>query len=291
MKPAPFDYVRPQSVEETVALLASRAGDAKILAGGQNLAPLLNFRMVRPGLLVDINRLAELDFVREHNGGLRIGALTRHHTLEMSPLVRTRFPVLSEAMVHVAHLAIRNRGTIGGSLAHADPAAELPMIALLLDAEIGTRRAAGARHHAARDFFLGPLTTALAEDELVSEIILPALPPGTGWAFEEFAQRTGDFAVAAVAATLTVSEGKIAEARLAVMGVDETPLRLPDIEARLVGQRFATDLIETVAYEARDSVRPATDLRASCDYRRHLVAVLTARVLAAAWTRALDLAA
>ena len=288
MKPAPFDYVRPESVEEAVALLANRAGDAKILAGGQSLAPLLNFRMVRPGLLVDINRLTELEFLADHQGGLRIGALTRHHTIEVSPLVRARFPVLSEAMAHVAHLASRNRGTIGGSLAHADPAAELPMIALLLDAEIGTCSAAGARSHRARDFFRGPLTTALAEDELVSEIILPALPSRTGWAFEEFAQRTGDFAVAAVAATVTLSDGRVAEARLAVMGVDETPLRLRDIEARLVGQSFAASLIEGAAQQARDSVQPTTDLRASCDYRRHLVGVLTERALSAAWTRALD---
>jgi CO/xanthine dehydrogenase FAD-binding subunit len=291
MKPAPFDYVRPESVEETVALLASHAGDAKILAGGQSLAPLLNFRVVRPGMLVDINRLADLDFVGDNQGCLRIGALTRHHTLEMSPLVGARFPVLGEAMAHVAHLAVRNRGTIGGSLAHADPAAELPMMALLLDAEIGTRSAAGGRRHRACDFFHGPLTTALAEDELVSEIILPALPPRTGWAFAEFAQRSGDFAVAAVAATVSLSDGKVDEARLAVMGVDETPLRLRDIEACLVGQSLAAGLIEAVAQQAHETVQPATDLRASSDYRRHLVAVLTERVLSAAWARALDDAA
>ena len=147
MKPAAFDYARPDSVAEAVALLAAHGGDAKLLAGGQSLVPLMNFRMVRPRVVVDINRLSVLDFVEEHEGGLRIGALTRHHALEMSPLVRERFPVLGAAMAHVAHLAIRNRGTIGGSLAHADPAAELPMLALLLDGEIHTRSAAGERKH------------------------------------------------------------------------------------------------------------------------------------------------
>jgi carbon-monoxide dehydrogenase medium subunit len=291
MKPAPFDYVCPDSVAETVALLARHGGDAKLLAGGQSLVPLLNFRMLRPGVLIDINRLTELDFLSDDAGGLRVGALTRHRTLEASPLVRERFPVLSEAMAHVAHLAIRNRGTIGGSLAHADPAAELPMLALLLDAEIRTCSAAGARSHQAGDFFVGPLTTALTEDEMISEIILPALPPSTGWAFEEVAQRAGDFAIAAVAATVTVSDGIVAGARLAAMGVGETPLRLGEVEARIAGKAFAPGLIQTAAQEARAAVRPGTDLHASADYRRHLVAVLTERALSSAWTRAVVAAA
>jgi carbon-monoxide dehydrogenase medium subunit len=180
---------------------------------------------------------------------LRVGALTRHRTLEASPLVRERFPVLSEAMAHVAHLAIRNRGTIGGSLAHADPAAELPMLALLLDAEIRTCSAAGARSHQAGDFFVGPLA-------------------------------------AAVAATVTLAAGIVVEARLAAMGVGETPLRLGEVEARIAGKAFAPGLIQTAAQEARAAVRPGTDLHASADYRRHLVAVLTERALSSAWTRA-----
>ena len=282
MKPAAFEYARPENVEEAVALLASHAGEAKVLAGGQSLVPLMNFRMLRPRVLVDVNRVAELDFVAEHAGGLRIGALTRHHTLEMSPLVAARFPVLGAAMAYVAHLAIRNRGTIGGSLAHADPAAELPMIALLLEAVIHTRAATGPRQHAVRDFFLGPLTTALAEDELVSEIILPALPPGTGWGFEEVALRHGDFAIAAVAATLRLADGKIAEARLAAMGVGETPLRLGGVEARLVGQQIDAGLIAEAAAQAGAEVQPAGDLRGSAAYRRHLVAALSERALIAA---------
>ena len=179
MKPAAFDYARPDSLDEVLALLAEHGGEAKILAGGQSLMPLLNFRMLRPAILVDINRVPGIgDVTAAADGGLRIGARTRHHTLETSALVRERYPVLSEAMTHVAHLAIRNRGTIGGSLSHADPAAELPMMAMLLDAAIHTRTRSETRVHAARDFFLAPLTSALEEDELVTEIALPPLPRG-----------------------------------------------------------------------------------------------------------------
>jgi len=282
VKPAAFDYLRPESVDEAATLLTEYGGDAKVLAGGQSLVPLLNFRMLRPSILIDINRLAALDFVEEHGGGLRIGALTRHHTLETSPLVRERFPMLAAAMAHVAHLAIRNRGTIGGSLSHADPAAELPMLARLLDAEIGT----SAGRHAADGFFLGPLTTALAEDELVTEIVLPSLPSKTGWGFEEFSLRVGDFAFAAVAATVTAEGGKITKARFAAMGVGETPLRLRAVEAAMTGNIFTPNLVAEAAQRARDSVDPSSDLRASTDFRRHLVGVLTERALEAAWARA-----
>ncbi|MGH7093208.1 MAG: FAD binding domain-containing protein, partial [Stellaceae bacterium] len=231
MKPAAFDYFCPESLGEAVALLAESGDEAKLLAGGQSLMPLLNFRMLRPAVLIDINRLIELDFVAEHRGGLRIGALTRHHTLETSPLVGERFPVLSAAMAHVAHLAIRNRGTLGGSLSHADPAAELPLLAVLLDAELRTRSTTGERRHRAADFFLVPLTTTLGADEMVTEIVLPGLAPGTGWGFAEVALRDGDFAIAAVAALVTVADGRIVAARLAAGGVDAVPRRLAAAEA------------------------------------------------------------
>ncbi|HEV2188121.1 MAG TPA: xanthine dehydrogenase family protein subunit M [Stellaceae bacterium] len=281
MKPAAFDYLRPKSVDEAIALLAQYGGDAKVLAGGQSLVPLLNFRVVRPSVLIDINRVTALDFVEEHDGRLRIGAMTRHHTLETSPLVRNRLPLLAAAMKHVGHLAVRNRGTIGGSLSHADPAAELPLVSLLFDATIHTN----ARSHAARDFFLGPLTTALADDELVTAIVLPAQPPNAGWDFEEFSLRAGDFAFAAVAATITAADGKIADARVAAMGVGETPLRLPGVEAALTGEPLTCKLVAEVAQLARDAIDPRSDLRASADYRRHLVAALTERALEAAWAR------
>ncbi|HVC54239.1 MAG TPA: xanthine dehydrogenase family protein subunit M [Stellaceae bacterium] len=286
MKPAAFDYFCPESLGEAVALLGGHGDEAKLLAGGQSLMPLLNFRMLRPGALIDINRLSELDFVAEHPGGLRIGALSRHHTLETSPLVRERFPVLSAAMAHVAHLAIRNRGTIGGSLSHADPAAELPLLAVLLDAELRTRSAAGERRHLAADFFLGPLTTALGADEMVTEIVLPGLPPGTGWGFEEVALRDGDFAIAAVAALVTVADGQIVAARLAAGGVDAVPRRLAAAEAALIGERPSAELIALAGELARGEVDPPSDLHASAGYRRHLVAALAERALSAAVERA-----
>src|SRR5262245_52540923 len=201
MKPAPFEYFRPHTVEEAVGLLGAHNGEARLIAGGQSLVPLMNFRLLRPGALIDINRLTALGGIAdEAGGGLRIGALTRHAALETAPVVRARFPVLAEAMSHVGHLAVRNRGTIGGSLAHADPAAELPLLAVLLDADIGTRTPRGVGAHAARDFFLGPLATALGDDEIVTEVVLPALPPGGGSAFAEVALRGGDFAIVAAAA-------------------------------------------------------------------------------------------
>ncbi len=199
--------------------------------------------------------------------------------------------MLAEAMRHVAHLAIRNRGTLGGSLCHGDPAAELPLMALLLDAEIEARSSAGGRRIAARDFFVGPLTTALGETEIVTEIRLPALPPRTGWGFAEFAQRAGDFAFAAAAATLTVADGRIGTVRLALMGVGDTPVRLYDVEAALAGQAFSAALAVNAATQARAAVQPHSDLRASADYRRHLVAALTERVLTRAWRSAADAAA
>jgi len=286
MKPAAFEYLRPRSLDEAVAALQAHGGDAKILAGGQSLVPLLNFRMLRPKVLIDVNALAGLDGVTEAGGGIRIGALTRHFTLETSPLVHARLPVLAAAMKHVAHLAIRNRGTIGGSLAHADPAAELPMMALLLDAEIGVRSVGGSRVLLAQDFFVGPLTTALEEDEIITEISCPGLPDAAGWGFEEFSQRMGDFALAAVAAVVVLRDGVVSEARIALMGVDETPIRAGDAERMLVGERRSPDLIGAAAESARTAVNPNSDLRASADYRRHLVRALTERVLAAAFDRA-----
>jgi carbon-monoxide dehydrogenase medium subunit len=191
MKPAAFDYVVADSVEAAVAALAAAGGDAKILAGGQSLVPMLNFRLLRPSLLVDVNRIPALDYIADAGDAIRIGALTRHHRLETSPLVARDLPVVACAMRHVAHLAVRNRGTIGGSLAHADPAAELPMLALLLDATLVVAARSGRRTVAARDFFLGALTVELAQDEMLAEIVLPKLPVGCGWGFAEGARPPG----------------------------------------------------------------------------------------------------
>ncbi|MGZ0245974.1 MAG: FAD binding domain-containing protein, partial [Alphaproteobacteria bacterium] len=235
MKPAPFDYVRASTVDEAVAALAASNGEAKVLAGGQSLVPMLNFRIVDTPIFVDINGIQDLDRIEETtDGGLRIGALARHFALETSDLVKDRFPVLHEAMKHVAHLAIRNRGTIGGSLSHADPAAELPTMAVLLDAKIITARASGGREIAAADFFVAPLTTTLEPDEIIVAVELPGLATGTGWGFEEFAQRRGDFAVAGVSAIVSMDGKSVTESRIALMGLHDTPVRAHAAEAALL---------------------------------------------------------
>jgi len=266
--------------------LAAAGADAKIIAGGQSLVPMLNFRLLRPSILVDINRIPGLAFIAETENDIRVGALTRHHQLETSPVIARHLPVVSCAMSHVAHLAIRNRGTIGGSLSHGDPAAELPMLALLLDAEFHIASASAKRTVAARDFFLDALTVDLAGGDIVTEIALPKLPPQTGWGFEEVARRHGDFALAAVAVTLTVSNGAIAQARIALTGVGPTALRAAAAEALLVGHPLEPELTSCVIDAVRAAIEPETDLHASADYRRHLAGVLAGRTLAAAWRRA-----
>jgi len=287
MKPPAFDYVRATSLDEALAALAAHDGEAKVIAGGQSLVPMLNFRLLAPSALIDINGVSELDFIREEEGGgLLIGALTRHHRLMTAPSVRDRFPVLAEAMRHVAHLAIRNRGTIGGSLSHADPAAELPMMAMLLDATLKLTGPSGSRNIAAADFFDGALATVMNEDEILTEVKLPGLPQATGWGFHEYAQRAGDFALAAVAATLTSADGHAADVRLAVTGVDETPLRIAGAEAALGGRPIDAEGIAAAVAEVRAAVQPTDDLHGSADYRRHLVGGLVARALKDAWRRA-----
>ena len=288
MKPATFEYVVVDSVMKGVTVLSEARGEAKILAGGQSLVPMLNFRLIRPAILVDINRIRELAFIEETGNTIRVGALTRHYELEISPVLAKHLPVVASAMTHVAHLAIRNRGTIGGSLSHADPAAELPMMALLLNARLHVVSSKGERTVAALDFFRDALTVDLGEDEIVTEIHLPKLPPNTGWGFEEVARRAGDFAVAAVAATVTASDGKIEEARIALTGVAPTPVRAQKAEALLRGEKIETKLIERVIEAVRSMIAPDSDLHASSDYRRHLAGVLTGRAVRAAWKRATE---
>ena len=290
MKPPPFEYRVPDSVEAAVAMLAEGGGEAKVLAGGQSLVPMLNFRLLRPAILVDINRIPGLSYIRDDGDVIRVGALTRHYQLETSPVIFEHLPVLSAAMAHVAHLAIRNRGTIGGSLSHADPAAELPMMALLLDAMLGIASPQGRRSVAARDFFLGALSVGLEPDELVTEMAFPKLPPSIGWGFEEVSRRHGDFALAAVAATLTVRDGTIAEARIAIAGADDRAVRASEAEALLAGRALDQASLDAACEAARACVSPNTDLHASSDYRRHLVEVLTAKALDAAWRRAREAA-
>ncbi|MDB5797949.1 MAG: xanthine dehydrogenase family protein subunit [Paucimonas sp.] len=286
MKPPRFRYVRPGTLDEALAALASANGEGKVIAGGQSLMPMLNFRLLSPALLVDINRIAGLDHIEEHEGGLRIGALVRHHKLETSPLVARLFPVVTAAMAHVAHLAIRNRGTIGGSITHADPAAELPMMMVLLDARVTATSARGQRVIGATDFLVAALTSDVQEDEIVTEVTLPALPAGAGWAFEEVARRSGDFALAAASVILTVENDRASHVRIAVMGVADTALRLGAAEAALLGQACDKASLDAVVAAVRQAVTPETDLHASGDYRRHLVGVLVRRAITAAWQRA-----
>jgi CO/xanthine dehydrogenase FAD-binding subunit len=286
MKPAAFDYVIADSVDMAIESLASARGGAKIIAGGQSLVPMLNFRLLRPSILIDVNRIPGLAYINETESDIRVGALTRHYELETSRIIADHLPVLSCAMTHVAHLAIRNRGTVGGSLSHADPAAELPMMAMLLDGNLQIASATGRRSVAARDFFLGPLTVDLTDDSIVTEIVLPKLPQGTGWGFEEMARRRGDFAIAAVAATLTLSGGLIAQARIAVTGVGPTSLRAIEAETLLNDRVLDPGLIGDVTDAVRRAIEPETDLHASSDYRRHLAGVLAGRAVEAAWRRA-----
>jgi CO/xanthine dehydrogenase FAD-binding subunit len=282
MKPAPFDYVRATSVDEAVAALAAARGEAKLLAGGQSLVPMLNFRLIDAPVFVDINGIDGLSGIEETaGGGLRIGALTRHYALETSVAVRDRFLVLHEAMKHVAHLAIRNRGTIGGSLSHADPAAELPAMSVLLNATIVTASPSGGRRIAAQGFFVAPLTTVLEPDEMVIAVDLPGLPDGAGWGFEEYAQRRGDFAIAGAAAIVVLEGDQVTDARIALMGVHDVPLRATAAEHALIANG-----VDAAAAAAQQAAEPTNDLHGSADYRRHLVGVLTRRALNAAIGRA-----
>lgn len=287
MKPPKFEYVRPSTIKEAVAALAAAGDNGKIIAGGQSLVPMLNFRLLSPSVLIDINRIPGLGEIQEQpDGGLKIGALTRHHALETSPVVKRLYPVLHAAMQHVAHLAIRNRGTIGGSITHADPAAELPMMMKLLDASITLVSSKGTRIVEADDFFLGALTADVEENELVAEINLPPLPQGAGWAFEEVARRAGDFALAAAGVVMHVEQGKVAEARIGVMGVADTPVRINDAETILFNQAFDPAILEEVVQAVVQAVEPSTDLHASAEYRLHLIEVLIRRTIIKAWQRA-----
>jgi CO/xanthine dehydrogenase FAD-binding subunit len=286
MKPPEFKYVAARTVDEAIRHLGSHGEGAKVLAGGQSLTPMLNFRLLHPEVLVDINRVKELDFLSEKDGRLRIGALTRHRTVASSKLISEKWPVLSAAAAEVAHPAIRNRGTFGGSVAHADPAAEFPMITMLLDAEMKIASAGGAKTIKARDFFVSYLTTALQDGEILTEIQIPPLPAQTGWGFEELSRRPGDFAIAAAATTLTMKGKKCIEARICMAGVGATALRAPAAEAMLKDQELSGDLLEKAAHQASEDTDPSNDLHASANFRRHVAGVLVRRVLENAAQRA-----
>ncbi len=288
MKPPPFLYHAPGTVDEALALLAEHGDEAKPLAGGQSLVPAMNFRLARPAVLIDLNSLGPLFGIREQpTGGLRIGAMTRQRALERSPLVAACAPLVAETMPHIAHSQIRNRGTFGGSLAHADPAAELPAVALVLDMRLCAQSTRGTRWIAARDFFLGLFETALLPDELLVEVVIPPLPEATGTAFEEVARRHGDYAMAGAAALITLAgDGTVAACRLAFFSVGDAPVEAPTVAALLRGVRPTPEAIRAAAESVARDIDPPNDIHATAAYRLHLAKVLARRTLARAAARA-----
>jgi CO/xanthine dehydrogenase FAD-binding subunit len=286
MKPAQFEYFAPETVAEAASILARYDGEAKVLAGGQSLVPLLNMRLARPQALVDLNRVG-LAGIREDGDRLIVGAMTRQRDVERSDLVRRTQPLLHEAVTLIAHPQIRNRGTIGGSLAHADPASELPAVALALGAEFTITGPTGERTLPAQDFFVTFLTTALQPDDVLTEISFPKLPPGTGWSVQEVARRHGDFALAGAAVTLTVDGGHCTDARIALFGVGATAVRANGAEEALRGTETTDTALDAAADAIRDQIdEPITDIHASSEFRRHLARTMTRRALATAVERA-----
>jgi aerobic carbon-monoxide dehydrogenase medium subunit len=279
VKPAKFAYHAPNSLDEALSLLKRYGGEARVLAGGQSLIPMMNFRLASPPALVDLNRMPGLDYIRQESGVVRIGAMTRQRAIEFSDLVGEQLPLLREAIKLVGHLPTRSRGTIGGSLAHADPAAELPMMLQALDGEVVARGPDGERVIKAADFFRSILTTALTPEEILTEVRLPAMPANAGFAVEEFARRHGDFAIAAVAAVILRQGDRCARARLATAGTGPVPLRLRAAEAILESKGLGDAAVEEAASAAASSVEPMTDQNGSAEFRRHLTRVLAGRAV------------
>lgn len=288
MKPAPFDYHVPDSLEQALDLLHEYADQAKLLAGGQSLVPAMNFRVAQPAVLIDLNRVAELGYVREEGSVLRIGAMTRERQLELDPLIPKWSPLLDEAMPHVAHPQIRNRGTLGGSLANADPAAELPVIMLALEARLKARNTSGERWIDAQDFFTGMFSTDLAPDEILVEIELPAGPPRTGWSFMEVAPRAGDYALMGVAALVTLDEqNKCKRAKLVYLNAGDGPVEAKEAAKLLEGGTPGDQLIESAAALAGEQeINPFGNVHTSPEFQRHLANVLTKKALKQAIRRA-----
>lgn len=288
MKPASFEYFDPRTVAEAVELLQKNEdADAKILAGGQSLMPLLNMRMARPSVLIDLSRIAELNYIREENGGFAIGAMTTKRAVEDHAGIKQAQPLFHAATILIGHPQIRNRGTVGGSIAQADPAAEYPAAAVAIGATMKIAGASGTRTVAADDFFVTYLTTAIEPTEILTELFVPKLPTGSGWSFLEVARRHGDFAMTGVAVTLQLRGGQCADSRVVLFGVGPTPLRARAVEDAIRGEAPSEKLFEQVAVKAIEGVdEPMSDVHASAEYRKHLAQVLTRRGLAEAAARA-----
>ena len=286
MKPAPFEYAAPRTLDGVIEQLRQHGDDAKVLAGGQSLMPMLNMRLARPSVVVDINRVAGLDRVAEEDGTIRLGALVRQRALER--WAASRVPLIAAALRLVGHIAIRTRGTVAGSLSHADPAAELPALFLCLDGVAVARSHAGVREVRAAELFLGPLTTSLRSDELLTEMRWPLPPAGAGWGFHEVARRHGDFALVGVAALVTLAAGHIQSARIALFGAGPTPVRAHAAERALTAARPSAALARDAARFVAEGLTPNADLHASAGYRTSVARTLTERALTDALGRAQD---
>jgi carbon-monoxide dehydrogenase medium subunit len=288
MKPAPFEYHAPDSLEQALNLMSQYAAEGKILAGGQSLVPAMNFRVAQPSMLIDLNRVAELSYIREDENVIRVGSMTRERHLEFDASIAKRTPLLTEATPFIAHPQIRNRGTIGGSIVNADPAAELPVLMLALSARLKGKNVSGERWIDAQDFFAGMFTTALEPDEILVEIELPFMPSRTGWSFMEVAPRAGDYALMGVAALVTVDEnGKCKQAKLVYLNAGEGPIDAKEATQILQGEKLNDKLIEAAAVMASEKeINPFGNVHTSSDFQRHLANVLTKKTLKQAMQRA-----
>jgi len=288
MKPASFEYHVPDSLEQALELVREYGDDAKLLAGGQSLVPAMNFRITQPNVLIDLNRLGELGYIREVDATLRIGAMTRERHLEIDPLISKQTPLLAEAVPFIAHPQIRNRGTIGGSIVNADPAAELPVLMLALNARLKARNVSSERWIDAQDFFAGMFTTTLASDEILVEIELQHIRPRTGWSFMEVAPRAGDYALMGVAVLVTLDEqNKCRQAKLVYLNAGDGPVDAKEAAKLLEGETLNEKLIESVAALASgQEINPFGNMHASPEFQRHLANVLTKKALKQAKKRA-----
>ncbi len=286
MIPGAFDYLAPRSVDEAVAALVRGGDDAKILAGGQSLIPAMRFRLASPTVLIDINRLSGLEYLRHEPGHLAIGALTREHALERDPALAERYPLLHDAARVIADPLVRNRATVGGNIAHADPANDHPAVMLAYGAEVLAQGPRGARTIAIDDFFLGLFETALGHDELLTEIRIPAPAAGAGGAYLKIERKVGDYAVSAVAVQLTISGGRCTAARVALTNVSPVPMRSPGAEAALMGNELTAEVLEAAGRAAAAECDPSADLRGTAEYKRDLTRVLVKRAVRKAAERA-----
>ncbi len=286
MKPAAFDYKSPTSLQEAISFLQAGQGNAKLISGGQSLMPLLAFRLAAPETLVDLKHVPDLGAIAIDAEGVRLGARVRWCDIARSTQLAAAHPLLAEAITHVAHYQVRNRGTVGGSLAHADPSAEMPGVALTCDAQISIAGPDGVRVENAADFFTGPLETSLASDEVLTSVLLPAWPVTRRWAFKEFARRKGDFAMAGVALFYDPDEsGRATNVHIGAIGVADTPVRLTGAEGVLSGQAVTDQAIAAVAAAAKAEIDPPSDIHAPSAYRKGLLSTLVVRALAEAAAR------